>query len=50
MKKMKLKYRKVRDKHNKTGKGKSTWCVFNALDAVLGDNLTSQPQDCDDGD
>ena len=25
MKKMKLEYRKVRDKHNKTGQGRSTW-------------------------
>ena len=43
MKKLKLEYRKVRDKHNKTGEDRCTWRFFNALDAVLGDKPTSQP-------
>ena len=43
MKKLKREYRKVRDKHNKTGEGRSAWRYFNALDRVLGDRPTSRP-------
>ena len=43
MKKLKLEYRKVIDKYNKTGEGPSPWRFFNALDRVLGDRPTSQP-------
>ena len=36
MKKLKLDYRKVKDKHNKTGQGRNTWKFLEQMDAVLG--------------
>ena len=36
MKKLKLDYRKVKDKHNNTGENRSTWKFFDAMDAILG--------------
>ena len=43
IKKLKLEYRKEKDKHNKTGHGRSTWRFFDDLDAVLCNRPTSQP-------
>ena len=36
MKKLKLDYRKIKDKHNETGRGRVMWKFYHALDAILG--------------
>ena len=43
MKKLKLDYRKIKDTHGKTGRGRSTWKFFNKLDAVLGHKPATRP-------
>ena len=43
IKKLKLDYRKIKDKHNKTGEGRSTWKYFDTMDAVLGHRPTTRP-------
>ena len=43
MKKLKLDYRKIKDKHGKTGRGRSTWKFLDALDAVLGHKPATKP-------
>ena len=43
IKKLKLDYRKVKDKHYKTGEGRSTWKFFDTMDAVLGHRSTTRP-------
>ncbi len=41
--KLKLDYRKVKDKHNQTGQNRSKWKFFDAMDAVLGHRPTTRP-------
>ena len=43
MKKFKIDYRKVKDKHNKTGETRSNWKFFDAIDAVIGHRPTTRP-------
>ena len=43
MKKLKVDYRKVKDKHNKTGESRSNWKFFDTMDAVLGHRPTTRP-------
>ena len=43
MKKLKLDYRKVKDKHNKTGRGRNSWKYLEAMDAVLGHRPATKP-------
>lgn len=43
MKKLKLDYRKVKDKHNKTGRGRKSWKYLEAMDAVLGHRPATRP-------
>ncbi len=43
MKKLKLDYRKVKDKHNQSGQNRSKWKFFDAMDAVLGHRPTTRP-------
>ena len=43
MKKLKLDYRKVKDKHNKTGQGRNTWKFLEQMDAVLGHRPATRP-------
>lgn len=39
IKKLKLDYRKAKDKNGKTGRGRATWKYFDALDTILGNKL-----------
>ena len=43
IRKLKLDYRKVKDKPNKTGESRSTWKFFDTTDAVLGHRPTTRP-------
>ena len=43
VKKLKGEYRKVKDKHNKTGTGRKAWKFLNAMDDVIGDKPTTKP-------
>ena len=43
MKKLKSEYRKVKDGHNKTGTGQSSWRFLDAIDAVIGDKPATKP-------
>lgn len=43
MKKMKLEYRKIKDNHNKTGRGRKNWKFLEAMDAILGHRPTTRP-------
>lgn len=43
MKKLKVDYRRVKDKHNKTGESRSNWKFFDTMDAVLGHRPTTRP-------
>ena len=43
MKKLKTDYRKVKDKNGKTGRGRSIWKYFDALDAILGHRPATKP-------
>ena len=43
MKKLKSKYRKVKDGHKKTGTGRSSWRFLDAIDAVIGDKPATKP-------
>ena len=43
IKKLKIDYRKVKDKHNRTGENRSNWKFFDAIDAVLGHRPTTRP-------
>ena len=43
MKKLKLDYRKIKDKHNKTGQGRKNWKHLDALDSILGHRPTTKP-------
>ena len=43
MKKPKTDYRKVKDKNGKTGRGRSIWKYFDALDAILGHRPATKP-------
>ena len=40
---LKLDYCKIKDNHGKTGRGCSTWKLFEALDAVLGQKPATKP-------
>ena len=42
-KKLKSEYRKVKDKHEKSGSGRKAWKFLDALDAVLGDKPATRP-------
>ena len=42
-KKLKMEYRKTKDKHSKTGTGRKQWKFFKMLDTVLGDKPATQP-------
>ena len=41
--KLKLEYRKIEDKHNKTGEGHKKWKFLEALDRVLVDKPATRP-------
>lgn len=43
MKKLKLEYRKVKDKHSKTGQGRNSWKFLQQMDAVLGHRPATRP-------
>ena len=43
MKKLKLDYRKIKDKHNKTGQGRKKWKFYEPLDSILGHRPTTRP-------
>ena len=43
MKKLKSDYRKIKDKHNKTGRGRLNWRFFDALNSVLGHKPATKP-------
>ena len=42
-KKLKSTYRKIKDKHNKTGEGRNKWIFLEAMDTVLADKPSTQP-------
>lgn len=42
-KKLKMDYRKIKDKHRVTGTGRKTWKFLEPLDQVLGDKPTTEP-------
>ena len=42
-KKLKAEYRKLKDKHNKTGQGRKTWKFLEAMDRVLADKPATRP-------
>ena len=42
-KKLKAEYRKIKDRHNVTGKGRSKWRFFDAMDEVFGHKHSTQP-------
>ena len=42
-KKLKIRYRKIKDKHGKTGEGRSNWVFLDAMDMVLGDKPSTRP-------
>ena len=43
IKKLKLDYRKAKDKNGKTGRGRTMWKYFEALDPILGNKPASKP-------
>ena len=43
VKKLKDEYRKIKDKHGKTGEGRSNWKFLKALENVLGEKPTTRP-------
>ena len=43
MNKLKIDYRKMKDKHNKTGENRNKWECFDATDAILGHRPTTRP-------
>ena len=43
IKKLKLDYRKAKDKNGKTGRGRAIWKYFEALDAILGNRPATKP-------
>ena len=43
LKKLKHEYRRIKDDHNQTGRGRTSWRFFEAMDAVLGHKLAAQP-------
>lgn len=42
-KKLKLDYRKIKNKHNRTGEGRSNWKFFDAMDSILQHRPTTRP-------
>ena len=42
-KKLKTTYRKIKDKHSKTGVGRKKWLFLEAMDTVLGDKPSTRP-------
>lgn len=45
MKKLKLEYRKIKDKHNQTGQGRKSWKFLESMDAVLGNRPATRPSE-----
>ena len=43
MKKLCYEYKKIKDNHGKTGKGRKDWKYYNAMDDVLGHRPATQP-------
>lgn len=43
VKKLKGEYRKIKDKHNKTGTGRKKWKFFDVLDSALGNKPATKP-------
>ena len=43
IKKLRFEYRKIRDKHGKTGEGRKDWRFYEAMDEVLGHKPATQP-------
>ena len=43
VKKLRIEYKKVKDKHGKTGENRSDWEHFNAMDAILGNRPATKP-------
>jgi hypothetical protein len=43
IKKLKFDYRRIKDRHNKTGEGKITWKFWEAMDSVLGHKPATKP-------
>ena len=43
IKKLKGEYKKEKDKHNRTGEGRTNWDYFEAMDAILGHRPATQP-------
>ena len=41
--KLRYEYKKIKDKHGKTGEGKKKGKLFNAMDEVLGHRPATQP-------
>ena len=43
IKKLRFEYRKIKDKHGKTGEGRKDWRFYEAMDQVLGHKPATQP-------
>ena len=43
IKKLKFEYRKIKDKHGKTGEGRKDWRLYEAMDEVLGHKPATHP-------
>ena len=43
-KKLKLEYRKIKDRHSKTGEGRQEWKFFEVLNDILGDKPATHHQ------
>ena len=43
IKKLRFEYRKIKDKNGKTGRGRSAWKFYEAMDQVLGHKPATQP-------
>ena len=43
IKKLKVEYKKVKDKKKKTGEGKTKWEFFDGMDNILGDRPSTVP-------
>ena len=43
LKKLKYQYRRIKDDHNQTGRGRTCWKFFEPMDAILGHKPSTQP-------
>lgn len=50
MKKLRLEYRKIKNKHGKIGEGRKNWKYFEAMDDILGHKPVTEPPVVDTSD